>query len=142
MTENGPAGNRAGLNFFYYLAPLWFLAETFFWPNFRAGVIFGGSAAGAGAFYAAEWGLGFALWRRLRYAEAAALAENALYLLFAFKYILYAPLDAAAALAADTAVTADFAAAYLSSLPGILFSVTHVTLRLRSGLRNLAGGLK
>ncbi|OGR78337.1 MAG: hypothetical protein A2X32_02255 [Elusimicrobia bacterium GWC2_64_44] len=142
MTEGVPQAKRPGLYFFYYLAPVWFLAETFFWPNFRAGVIFGGSTAGAAAFYAAEWGLGFALWRRLRYADLAALAENAVYLLFAFKYVLYAPLDAAAALAADTAVTSDFAAAYVGSLPGIIYSVLHVVLRLKANIRNLAGGLK
>ena len=89
------------VNSFYYLAPVWFLAETFLWPNFRAGVIFGGSTAGAAAFYAAEWGIGFALWRRLRYADLTALLENIAYLVFAFKYVLFAPFDAAAALGAD-----------------------------------------
>jgi hypothetical protein len=128
------------LDYFYYLAPLWFLAETFFWPGFRSGVIFGGSTAGSAAFYAAEWGIGFALWRRLRYAEVTALAENALYLLFAVKFVLYAPLDAASALAAGDDVAAEFTRNYAASLPGIIYSMLRVTLRLQAGIRNLRGG--
>lgn len=142
MTENAAPDRRWGLNFFYYLAPLWFLAETFAWPNFRAGVIFGGSAAGAAVFYAAEWGIGFALWRRLRYADLTALLENVAYLVFAFKYILFAPFDAAAAIASDTQVTADFAAVYAGSLPGIMYSVLHVVLRIKGNIVSLKAGMK
>lgn len=142
MTGNAAPGGRWGLNFFYYLAPLWFLAETFLWPNFRAGVIFGGSAAGTAAFYAAEWGIGFALWRRLRYADLTALLENVAYLVFALKYVLYAPLDAAAALASDLPVAADFAASYAAALPGIMYSVLHVVLRIKGNILNLKAGIK
>lgn len=142
MTENAAPDRRPALNFFYYLAPLWFLAETFLWPNFRAGVIFGGSTAGAAAFYAAEWAIGFALWRGLRYADLTALLENAAYLVFAMKYVLYAPLDAAAALASDLPGTENFASAYLGALPGIMYSVLHVVLRLRANIRALTAGAK
>lgn len=142
MTKNASDGRSHALNFFYYLAPVWFLAETFLWPNFRAGVIFGGSAAGTAAFYAAEWAIGFALWRRLRYANLTALVENAAYLVFALKYVLYAPLDAAAALASDLPVAADFASAYVSSLPGIMYSVLHVVLRIKWNIQSLRIGIK
>jgi len=30
------------LNSFYCRAPFWFVLETFFWPNFRAGALAGG----------------------------------------------------------------------------------------------------
>lgn len=142
MTENAAPDRRLVLNFFYYLAPLWFLAETFIWPNFRAGVVFGDSAAGAAAFYAAEWGIGFALWRRLRYADLTALLENVAYLILALKYVLYAPLDAASALASDLPVAADFSASYAASLPGIMYSVLHVVLRIKDNIQNLRPGIK
>jgi hypothetical protein len=122
----------APLDYYYYLAPVWFVAEKYFWPNLRAGVVFGDSPLGIGAFYCAEGLIGAALWARLRYAAPAALAENLLYLVLALKYVLYAPIDAALALAADTPTTAAFARHYTDSLPGIIYSVLHVVLRIRS----------
>lgn len=128
------------LNTFYYLAPLWFVVETFFWPNFRAGVVFGAGLLGTAAFYAVEAGLGAALWFRLPYAAAGALIENVIYLIFVMKFILYAPLDAAAALAAGTDVTAEFARNYTAALPGMLYSTLHVILRIKKQIAALRLG--
>lgn len=122
------------LDSFYYLAPLWFLVEAFLWPNFRAGAVFGPGLAGTAVFYALEAGIGAALWFRLPYARAGALLENVLYLVLVFKFILFAPLDAALALAADTDVTENFARGYLSALPGIIYSVLHVIARIKGQL--------
>lgn len=140
MEENsGTAAALRPLDYFYYLAPAWFLAEKYFWPGFRAGVVFGDSSAGIWAFYAAEGLIGLSLWARLRWAAPAALAENLIYLVFALKYVMHSPLDAAAALASDTATAAAFTESYLRSLPGIIYSVLHVALRLRANIRSLYG---
>lgn len=123
-----------GLDSFYYLAPLWFLVEAFLWPNFRAGVVFGPGLAGTAAFYGLEAGIGAALWFRLPYARAGALLENVLYLVLVFKFILFAPIDAALALADGTDVTENFARGYLGALPGIIYSVLHVIARIKGQL--------
>lgn len=139
MTGEENTASIKPLDLFYYLTPIWLLAELFFWPGFRAGVIFGNSAAGVTAFYCAEGLIGAALWKKLRYAELSALTENALYLLFVLKYILYAPLDAAMALDSDADTAARFTANYVQSLPGILYSMLHVVLRLKANIQNLRG---
>ena len=127
------------LNSFYYLAPLWFVVETFLWPNFRAGAVLGGGQWGTAAFYAVEAGIGAALWFRLPYAAAGALLENVIYLVFAMKFILYAPIDAATALAADTAVTEEFAKNYITSLPGIMYSMLYMVAGIKQQIRGIAG---
>lgn len=123
------------LDYFYYAAPLWFVVEQFFWPNLRAGVLTGGSLAGNIAFYAAEGGLGAALYYRLRFARPAALAENVLQLLFFVKYIYLTPLDIAAGLADDTEAAQAAASSYAAALPGALYSCAHIVARLQSELR-------
>ena len=122
------------LDSFYYLAPLWFVVETFFWPNFRAGLVFGAGHSGTAAFYAVEAGIGAALWFRLPHAAAGALLENVIYLVFVLKFILFAPLDAAAALGDGVDVTAEFARNYSAALPGMLYSALHVILRIKKQL--------
>lgn len=131
------ADTRPGLpalNYFYYLAPLWFVLETFFWPNFRAGVVFGPGALGAAVFYAAEAGIGAALWYRLPYASAGALLENVIYLVFVMKFILYSPLDAVIAIEADSNAAAELSRNYAAALPGMLYSMLHVGLRIKKQL--------
>lgn len=120
------------LNYFYYAAPLWFVAEQFFWPNLRAGVITGGSLWGNLAFYGMEGGLGAALFFRLRFASPAALLENCAQLLFFFKYILFSPLDMALAIDGDTDAVAKAASTYAAALPGALYSCVHIIARLKS----------
>lgn len=137
MTATDNVSGHRPLDFFYYLAPLWFLAEIFVWPGFRAGPIFGNGPAGVAAFYCAEGLIGAALWKNLRYAELTALAENVLYLVLVLKYILFAPLDAASALADGGDILAEFSANYVRSLPGILYSFFHVVLRLQANIRRL-----
>lgn len=122
------------LDYFYYAAPLWFALEQFFWPNFRAGVVTGGSLAGNIAFYGLEGGLGAALYFRLAYARPAALLESALQLLFFFRYILLTPLDLALAIDGDTAAVQARASAYSAALPGALFSCVNIIYRLKSEL--------
>jgi hypothetical protein len=119
------------LDSFYYLAPLWFVVETFFWPNFRAGLVFGAGHAGTAAFYAIEAGIGAALWFRLPHTAAGALLENVIYLVFVLKFILYAPLDAAAALGDGVDVSAEFSRTYSAALPGMLYSALHVIFRIK-----------
>ncbi len=119
------------LNSFYYLAPLWFVVEAYFWPNFRAGLVLGGGVWGTAAFYTVEAGIGAALWFKLPYAAAGAPLENVVYLIFVMKFIMYAPLDAAAALASDTETAAEFSRNYSAALPGMLYSVLHVVLRIK-----------
>ena len=126
--------NKRFLNSFYYLAPLWFLVETFFWPNFRAGVVFGPGLWCSAGFYAVEAALGVALWMRLPYAGLSALAENVIYLIFVIKFILYNPIDIASSLASDTPGAEAMARNYVSALPGIIYSAAHVVLRIRGAL--------
>ena len=125
------------LDSFYYLAPLWFVVEAFFWPNFRAGVVFGPGLAATAAFYSVEAGIGTALWFRLPYAGAGALAENVIYLVFVMKFILFAPLDAAAALEAGRDVGSEFMRNYSAALPGMLYSMAHVILRIKKQIASL-----
>jgi len=122
------------LNSFYYLAPLWFLVETLFWPNFRAGVVFGAGLWGSAGFYAVEAGIGAALWMRLPYAALGALAENVIYLIFVVKFVLIGPMDIASSLAADVQGADAMARNYASAMPGIIYSAAHVTLRIRKAL--------
>ncbi len=122
------------LNSFYYLAPLWFVVEMFFWPRFRAGVVVGPSAWGAAGFYAVESGIGAALWLKLPYANLGALTENVIYLVFALKFILFSPTDIALSLINDNPNAAGMAQHYVSSLPGILYSAAHVVLKIEQGL--------
>lgn len=119
------------LDWFYYLAPLWLLLEVFVWPNFRAGAVVGGGAAGTAAFYAVEAGLGAALWFRLRYAGLAALVENVVYLVLVLKFILLSPWDMALALADDAPGAAGMWTSYAAALPGALLSMVQVGFRLK-----------
>jgi hypothetical protein len=129
MTDTDKNTGFGPLNSFYYLAPLWFVVETFFWPNFRAGIVFGDGLMGTAAFYSVEAGIGAALWYKLPFAGAGALFENVLYLVFVLKFILYAPLDAA--MAADTGALDDFGRTYAAALPGALYSMVHVVYRIK-----------
>ncbi len=129
--------NRNWLDYFYYAAPAWLLLETFFWPNFRAGAVTGGSFWGNLAFYSAEGGLGAALYFHLPYARPAALLENAALVVVYMKFILFAPWDIAANIADPGAGEA--ASAYAAALPGALYSCCHVMLRLRSELDRRGG---
>lgn len=131
MNDIEKSNSFSVLNSFYYLAPLWFALETFFWPNFRAGAVFGAGTPGIAVFYSVEACIGAALWFRLPYAAAGALFENLVYLVFILKFILFAPLDAASALADDPAVAAEFSRNYSAALPGILYSMAHVVLRIK-----------
>ena len=128
------------LNSFYYLAPLWFVLETFFWPNFRAGMVFGPGLLGIAAFYSAEAGIGAALWFKLPYASAFALLENIVYLVFVMKFILYAPVDAALAVTNDAPGMEEFSRTYAAALPGMLYSMYHVVTRIRKHLAGLRTG--
>ena len=104
---------------YYYLAPLWFLAERLFWPGFRSGAFVGRSLLGAAAFYAAEGALGAAFWRANPWASRLALAENVAYLVAIMRRVLLTPLDVAAALDVDP----DAAQALAGSYQGFLFGV-------------------
>lgn len=126
------------LNSFYYLAPFWFLLETFFWPNFRAGAVIGGGELGTMGFYAVESALGVALWLKLPFASVATLLENLVYLVFIIKFIVLSPIDAAVAIASDNAVTEEFARNYVASLPGIILSLLQVVFRIKIQVRNMA----
>lgn len=130
------------LNSFYYFAPLWFVLETFFWPNFRAGAILGAGNLGIAVFYSIEACIGAALWFRLPYAAAGALFENLAYLVFIVKFILFAPLDAASALADDPSVAVEFSRNYSAALPGILYSMAHVVLRIKKQTADLGIGVR
>lgn len=125
--------NSRILNRFYYLAPLWFLLETFLWPNFRAGLVVGPSAWGNALFYAVEGCLGAALWFKLPFAGAGALIENVVYLVFAMKFILITPLDLAIA-GFDGTEHALMAKNYAASIPGIIYSMFHVGVKITAGL--------
>lgn len=125
------------LDYFYYAAPLWLALEVFLWPGFRAGIITGGSLWGNLAFYSVEGGLGAALYFRLPYARPAVLAENALYLLLFFRYILFSPLDIASRLELDPDGAQLAAKAYTAALPGAIYSCFHIILRVESGIRRL-----
>jgi len=119
------------LNSFYYLAPLWFVLETFFWPNFRAGIVFGPNIWGTAAFYSVEAGLGAALWFKLPYAGLSALLENIIYLVFILKFILITPLDIAGSMG-NAGVDADaLAHGYSAAMPGILYSLFHVVYKIK-----------
>jgi len=120
------------LNWFFYLAPVWFLVETFLWPGFRAGVVTGGNAWGNALFYSVEAGLGAAIWYKLPYAEISALIENVLYLVFVLKFILFAPWDIALAMEGDSSRTADMIKNYQASLPGMLYSMVYLVYKLKN----------
>ncbi len=123
---------RNWLDYFYYAAPLWLILETFLWPGFRAGAVTGGSAWGNLAFYAAEGGLGAALYFRLPYARPAALLENVALLITLLSRILLAPLDLA--LHAED-LTAAAAGSHAAAVPGAIFSAVYVVLRIKSEIR-------
>ena len=123
------------LNWFFYLAPLWFLVETFLWPGFRAGVVTGGNGWGNALFYSVEAGLGAAIWYKLPHAETGALVENVLYLIFVLKFILFAPWDIALAMEGDSARTAEMINNYRSSLPGMLYSMVYLVYKIKDRTR-------
>ena len=125
---------RRWLNWFFYLAPLWFLLETMFWPGFRAGVVTGGSGWGNLLFYSVEAGLGAAIWYRLPYANAGALVENVIYLIFVIKFILLSPLDAAMAMEGDMPRAMEIISNYRASLPGVIYSMAYVAAKIRQGV--------
>ena len=130
---------RSWLDYFYYAAPLWLALETFLWPNFRAGVITGGSRWGNLAFYGLEGGLGAALYLGLPYARPAALAENVLQLVFVLKFVLFGPLDIIQGVI-DGAVDGRAAgASYAAALPGAFYSCLYIALRLKSEIRRFGG---
>lgn len=130
-TNNLNGERKGGLNWFFYLAPLWLVVETFIWPGFRAGLVTGGGFWLNALFYAVEGGLGAALWYGLPYAATAALAENVIYLALAIKFIMFAPLDIAMSMDTDMGRASAMYADYKASLPGILFSIAKVTFELK-----------
>lgn len=125
---------RKALGWFFYLAPVWFLVETFLWPGFRAGLVTGGNIWGNAAFYAVEAGLGAAMWYKLPYAGTAALVENVVYLVFTLKFILFAPWDMALLIDNDTAGAVKAAAGYRASLPGMLYSTAYLSFEIKNKL--------
>jgi len=123
------------LNWFFYLAPVWFLLETFAWPGFRAGALTGGNPWGNALFYSVEAGIGAAIWFKLPYADAGALTENVLYLIFILKFVLFTPLDIAISMADDEMQrAAGMAINYKASLPGILYSMAHVVFKIKKSV--------
>ncbi|OGS06637.1 MAG: hypothetical protein A2270_01275 [Elusimicrobia bacterium RIFOXYA12_FULL_51_18] len=122
------------LNYFFYLAPVWFLLETFLWPGFRAGVVTGGNPWGNALFYSAEAGLGAAIWFKLPYADTSALIENVIYLIFCMKFIMFTPLDIAMSLDNDMPRTTEMINNYRASLPGIIYSMAHVVFRIKKSI--------
>ena len=122
------------LNIFYYLAPLWFAVEAFFWPNFRAGIVSGPGMFGLAAFYSVEAGLGAALWFKLPYAGLSALAENIVYLVFVIKFIVLTPLDIAMNLGDGVANADAMARNYSAAMPGIIYSGFHVVYKIKKTL--------
>lgn len=140
MTDTDKKNGFPVLNSFYYLAPLWFVLETFFWPNFRAGVVAGPGLLGTAAFYSVEAGLGAALWYRLPYASAGALLENVIYLVFVMKFILYAPMDAALAMINDAPGAAELSQNYSAALPGMLYSMYHVVMKIKKQIAGMRTG--
>lgn len=122
------------LNYFYYLAPLWFVVKTFFWPYFRSGVVFGSGVWGTAAFYLVEGGLGAALWFKLPYANVSALAENVIYLAFALNFMLFTPWDIALSLANDNPNAEALSRHYAAALPGIMYSALHVMFRIKKAI--------
>ncbi len=130
-TNAAMSSRRAMLNWFFYLAPLWLVVETFIWPGFRAGLVTGGGFWLNVLFYAVEGGLGAALWYGLPYAGTAALAENVIYLILAAKFIMFAPLDIAMSMDTDMGRASAMFASYKASLPGILFSTVKVTFEVK-----------
>jgi hypothetical protein len=123
-------------NWFYYLAPLWFLVEVFFWPDFRAGLVTGPGVLGAALFYAAEGSLGVAIRLKVPFAGAAALAENVIYLILAMKFMVLTPLSVADMMLDSPEVAETLARSYSASLPGMIFSMAYVGSRLSGVLRN------
>ena len=125
-------GKQRPLNWFFYLAPVWVLVETFIGPGFRAGLVTGGNAWGNVIFYSVEAGIGAAIWYELPYAETGALIENVVYLIFVLKFILFAPWDMALAIDGDTAGAVRTAAGYRASLPGMLYSMVYLVLKIKN----------
>jgi hypothetical protein len=125
------------LNGFYYLAPLWFIVEIFFWPGFRAGLIFGNSFMGSLAFYGIEAGLGAAIYFKLPFANLSTFIENIIYLLFAMKFILLMPLDIALAIDEDTRTAVNMTHAYKAALPGMIYSGFHIILRMKTSMLDI-----
>ena len=125
------------LNGFYYLTPLWFIVEIFFWPGFRAGLIFGNSFMGSLAFYGIEAGLGAAIYFKLPYSNLSAFIENIIYLIFAMKFILLMPLDIALAIDEDTNAAVNMVQHYKTAVPGIIYSGFHIILRMKTSILNI-----
>lgn len=130
--------NTKLINKFYYLAPVWFLLETFLWPNFRAGLVVGNLPFGNALFYTVEGGLGAALWFKLPLAETGVLIENVIYLTFAIKFIVITPLDSVLLTIDGVEHGSILAKNYAASLPGIIYSMFQVGLKISGGL--LKGG--
>lgn len=126
--------NARTLNIFYYLAPAWFLLETFLWPNFRAGLVVGNLPFGNALFYAVEGGLGAALWFKLPLAETGVLIENVIYLTLAMKFIIFTPMDVTLMALDGADHAAILAKNYTASLPGIIYSMFQVGIKISAGL--------
>ena len=122
------------LNGFYYLAPAWFLLETFLWPNFRAGLVVGNLPLGNALFYSVEAGLGAALWFKLPLAETGVLIENVIYLVFAIKFIVITPLDLAILQFDGVEHASILAKNYTASVPAIIYSMFQVGIKISTGL--------
>ena len=122
------------LNWFFYLAPVWFLLETFLWPGFRAGAITGGNFWGNALFYSAEAGLGAAIWFKLPCADISALIENILYLVLIMKFIMFTPLDIAMSVDNDTSRATEMINNYRASFPGIIYSMAYVVFKIKNSI--------
>ncbi|MBI5211454.1 MAG: hypothetical protein HY927_15890 [Elusimicrobia bacterium] len=120
---------------YYYLAPLWFLLETYCWPGLRARALVGPSVEGRVGFYAAEALIGAGFWRGLPAAEVTAVVENVACLISTYRFILFAPLTMA--LGVDSGTGSFMAQDYVEALPGALFSSVQVTISLYRGIYRL-----
>jgi len=125
---------QRALNYFFYLAPVWFLLETFLWPGFRAGVVTGGNSWGNALFYSVEAGLGAAIWFKLPYANLSALIENVVYLICVIRFIVFAPLDIAMSAVDDMSRALEMMNNYQASLPGIIYSMIHVVFKIKRSI--------
>ncbi|MBI5622952.1 MAG: hypothetical protein HY924_04150 [Elusimicrobia bacterium] len=139
-TAEPPAAGAsdAVMSWFYYLAPAWFLLETFLWPFFRAGLVTGGGTAGNLFFYAVEAAIGAGYRQRVPWIGQVALLENFFYLGTALHSAVIGPLTSASLIASGDTAAAASAANFPRAIPGFLFSIFFVYAfirRQRSGRR-------
>jgi len=109
---------------YYYLAPVWYVLETYAWPNLRAGPLVGDEGWARLFFYGAETAIGAGMWKGVPYVDKIALSENVVCLINGIKFIVIGPLDIAL-----NVESADFEAlgqVYVQAVPGVLYSLIQV----------------